>query len=124
MSRRKKKRSLIIDKAHSRQASLLSIAPELDFGNDLTTDAYDQLIEETRDSLKVYNTLLSELDQAYNGFQALEKALADMTDRMLTGVATQFGKNSDEYEMAGGTRKSERRRSRRTATSPVPAVVG
>ncbi|MGI8935279.1 MAG: hypothetical protein ACR2FS_14525 [Phormidesmis sp.] len=38
-----------------------------------------------------------------------------MTDRMLTGVATQFGKNSDEYEMAGGTRKSERRRVKRPA---------
>ena len=118
MSRRKKKRSLTIDKAQSRQAGLLSIAPELNFGNDLTTMAYGQLLEETREALKTYNTLLSEIDRAYNGFQVLEKSLADMTDRMLTGVATQFGKNSDEYEMAGGTRKSERRRVRR------PAAVG
>lgn len=115
MSRRKKKRSLTIDKAQSRQASLLSIASELNFGNDLTTTAYGQLLAETKEALQVYNTLLSEIDRAYNGFQSLEKSLADMTDRMLTGVATQFGKNSDEYEMAGGTRKSERRRVRRPA---------
>ena len=123
MSRQKKKRSLVIDKAQSRQAALLSISPELDFGNDLTTDTYDQLLDETRESLQIYNTLLSEIDQAYNGFQSLEKSLADMTERMLTGVATQFGKNSNEYEMAGGTRKSERRRVRRPAGLPV-SVVG
>ena len=123
MPRRKKKRSLTIDKAQSRQASLLSIAPDLNFGNNLTTKAYGQLLQETREALIVYNTLLSEIDRAYNGFQALEKSLADMTDRMLTGVATQFGKNSDEYEMAGGTRKSDRRRSQRPS-APSTSVPG
>ncbi|WP_121969034.1 hypothetical protein [Leptolyngbya sp. BC1307] len=124
MPRRKKQRSLIIDKAQSRQAALLSISPELDFGNSLTTDAYDQLLEETREALKTYNTQLSAIDQAYNDFKDLEKSLADMCDRMLTGVAAQFGKNSSEYEMAGGTRKSERRRSRRLAADkPAPALV-
>lgn len=124
MPRRKKQRSLIIDKAQSRQAALLSISTELDFGNSLTTDAYDQLLEETREALKTYNTQLSAIDQAYNDFKDLEKSLADMCDRMLTGVAAQFGKNSSEYEMAGGTRKSERRRSRRLAADkPAPALV-
>jgi hypothetical protein len=31
-----------------------------------------------------------------------------MTERMLIGVAFKFGKDSREYEMAGGVRKSER----------------
>ena len=124
MSRRKKQRSLIIDKAQSRQAALLSISSQLDFGKDLTTAAYGQLIDETRESLRAYNTLLSEIDHAYNTFQTLEKSLADMAERMLTGVATQFGKNSSEYEMAGGTRKSERRRAKRPASAQTSALVG
>ena len=32
-------------------------------------------------------------------------------ERMLAGVLTDFGKDSPEYEAAGGTRKSERKRS-------------
>ena len=123
MSRRKKQRSIIIDKAQARQAALLSISSELDFGNDLTTEAYDQLVEETREALKAYNTLLSATDQSYNDFKELEKSLADMSDRMLTGVATQYGKNSDEYEMAGGTRKSERRRAKRQPSKELATVA-
>ena len=122
MPRRKKQRSLTIDKAQSRQAALLSISPKLDFGNGLTSKAYDDLLTQTRTALTNYNTKLSDTDQAYNDFQALEKTLADMADRMLTGIATQYGKNSSEYEKAGGTRKSERKRPRKTFSQPAAAV--
>lgn len=115
MSRKKKKRSIVIDKARSRQASLLSVGAKLDFGNGLTTATFDKLLDDTQKALTAYNTLLSETDQAYNSFQSFEKSLADTSDRMLTGIATQYGKNSDEYEMAGGTRKSERRRKPRSS---------
>jgi hypothetical protein len=37
----------------------------------------------------------------------LELALADMSERMLTGVASKYGKASDQYEMAGGARKGK-----------------
>ena len=124
MPRRKKQRSLTIDKAQSRQAALLSISPKLDFGNGLTSSAYDKLLIQTRDALTNYNTKLSSTDQAYNDFKALEKTLADMADRMLTGIATQYGKNSNEYEQAGGTRKSERKRPKKTTFSqPATSAV-
>jgi hypothetical protein len=32
---------------------------------------------------------------------------------MLTGVAAKFGKDSEQYQKAGGTKKSERRRPKR-----------
>lgn len=124
MSRQKKKRSIVLDKARSRQASLLSVGAKLDFGNGLTTAAFDKTLDDTQKALKVYNTLLSQIDQAYNSFQFLEKSLADMSDRMLTGIATQYGKNSDQYEMAGGTCKSERRRSPRLAAAQPTPVAG
>lgn len=123
MSRLKKKRSIILDKARSRQAALLSVNAKLDFGNGLTTAAFDKLLDDTQKALKDYNTLLSQIDQAYNSFQSSEKSLADMSDRMLTGVATQYGKNSDQYEMAGGTRKSERRRSSPRSVVGQPTSV-
>jgi len=45
MSRQKKKRSIILDKARSRQAALLSVDAKLDFGNGLTTAAFDKLLD-------------------------------------------------------------------------------
>ncbi|MEH2215395.1 hypothetical protein [Nostoc sp.] len=36
--------------------------------------------------------------------------MADYSEKILLGVAYKFGKNSHEYQMAGGTRKSERKR--------------
>lgn len=42
--------------------------------------------------------------------QDTEKQLRDLSERMLIAVAAKYGKNSYEYEMAGGVRKSERKR--------------
>ncbi len=36
--------------------------------------------------------------------------MSDTSERMLAGVAAKYGRDSTEYEMAGGTKKSERRR--------------
>lgn len=36
--------------------------------------------------------------------------LKDLNERILTGVATKYGKNSTQYEMAGGKKKSERKK--------------
>jgi hypothetical protein len=42
-----------------------------------------------------------------------EKLLRAFSERMLTGVAAKFGKDSEQYQKAGGTKKSERRRPKR-----------
>jgi hypothetical protein len=117
MSRRKKKRSIHLDKAQARLAALRSIKPVLDFGAGLTTQTYADLIVETRQTLADYNSLLTKLDQVYSKFKTLERSLTEMTTRMLIGVATQYGKESIEYKMAGGTRPSERRRHRHVSES-------
>lgn len=40
-----------------------------------------------------------------------------MSERMLAGVAARYGKDSSQYEQAGGVRKSERKRpTRKTKT--------
>ncbi|ASC70730.1 hypothetical protein XM38_016750 [Halomicronema hongdechloris C2206] len=49
-------------------------------------------------------------DQAYDGLLDKEKQLNALSERMLLAVAVQYGKDSYEYEMAGGTRTSERKR--------------
>lgn len=52
--------------------------------------------------------LAATVDSTYVEMLEFEKSLADLTDHMLLGVASRFGRNSSEYEAAGGVRKSER----------------
>ena len=99
-----------MEAAKIRAASLESIDKALDLGNGLTLASYNGAIATTEGQLNTYNTKLSELDDLLNRLQAGEKALADLTERMLAGVGSKFGKNSSEYEKAGGKRKSEIKR--------------
>jgi hypothetical protein len=95
--------SKAIDKAQRRLALLKSIHEKLDLGHGLTVDAYDQLIEQTRDLLEAHNTLLSEIEESRKTVAQMEKRLSDFSGRMLSGVATRYGKNSMEYIKAGGS---------------------
>jgi hypothetical protein len=109
MARVKKTSSLILERAAARAAGLESIDSALDLSNGLTLAAYRTAIADTNTKLGTYNTLLSQVDEAQNAFRLTERQLGDMSDRMLAGVAARYGRDSDPYEMAGGTRKSERR---------------
>jgi len=117
---RRKRSSKALEKADRRIASLRSINPDLNLGNGLTVDVYTNLITDMRDKLAAYNTVLSTVDKAYNDMLVIEQKLGDYSELLLLGVATKFGKNSDEYEMAGGVKKSDRKRStRKMASAPV-----
>lgn len=109
MSRRKRS-SAILNKAELRIAALKSIDTSLDLGNGLTVQSFSEVIEDTRQQLEAYNTALSTVDQTRNIVAENEKILAELCERMLAGVASKYGKNSDEYQMAGGVRKSDRKR--------------
>jgi hypothetical protein len=110
MARTKKTNSPILEKATLRAAGIETIAPDLNFGQGLNVKAYNEMIQEMRSKMAAYNAILSTVDQAKAEIDALERNLGDFSDRMLTGVATQYGKNSPEYTIAGGTPKTERRR--------------
>lgn len=123
MSRRKKHSSVVLEKAQTRLASLKSISSVLDLGNGLTIATYNQMIEDGRQKLEMYNTALSTVDQAYIAVVNSEKVMAEWTERMLLGVAGKYGKNSDEYKMAGGTRRVERKRPKRRSTQEETSIV-
>ena len=120
---RRKRSSKVLEKADRRIASLRSINPDLNLGNGLTVDVYTTLITDMRDKLAAYNTVLSTVDKAYNDMLGIEQKLGDYSELLLLGVATKFGKNSDEYEMAGGVKKSDRKRSTRKVSDAPIAVA-
>ncbi|MCE9646687.1 MAG: hypothetical protein K8S20_11875 [Chloroflexi bacterium] len=114
---RQKKLSAILEKAAQRHSALTSIDPALDLGNGLTLAAFRAEIENARALQDEYNALLSQVDGTYNRFQEAEISVRDLSQRMLAGVGVRFGMNSHEYEKAGGTRKSERKRPARRAVT-------
>ena len=107
---RSKRRSGTADKADARATALSSINPALELGESLTLAAYKAKIIATRTALEAYNTLLSNADAALVALEQSESELADLSERMLKGVASEFGRDSVEYEKAGGVRKSKIKR--------------
>ncbi len=109
----RRKSSEIIAEAQERSGNLRAINPNLDLGNNLTVAAYDAKIAEAQTALDAYNGLLAQADGAGNDFQAVEKELRELSSQMLTGVKAKYGRDSNQYEMAGGTKASDINRHRR-----------
>ena len=107
---RSKKNISHYNEAFNRLAALKSISPTLDLGSGLTVVAYDAAMIAFRQKLDDYNMTLSQVDEKYNLVQAGEKSLKEFSERMLAGVGVKYGKDSNEYEKAGGVRKSERKK--------------
>ncbi|WP_375480512.1 hypothetical protein [uncultured Nostoc sp.] len=107
---RSKRNSRTIGKAELRLASIKSISPTLNVGESLTVKDYTEKIESLRQSLEAYNTTLSTIDVLLTQIIENEQDLADYSEKILRGIAYKYGNDSHEYQMAGGIRKSDRKR--------------
>ena len=110
---RSKKSSHVFLKAIQRLSGLKSIDPGLDLGKDMSVAVFEQNIQAFEQILSNYNTMLSVLDAQLQQVLAAEKYLLDYTGRWLPMVGGHFGMDSEEYQKAGGVRKSLRKRTRR-----------
>lgn len=109
----KRKTSQVIADAQQRAANLKAIDPNLDLGNGLTAADYESQIAASQQQLDAYNAQLAKADAAGNDFRSVEKELRGLSARMLAAVGVKYGKDSNEYEMAGGTRSSEIKRKKK-----------
>ncbi|MBW4633280.1 MAG: hypothetical protein KME30_15715 [Iphinoe sp. HA4291-MV1] len=105
---RQKRTSRILEKAELRTSGLKAIDPNINFGDTRNLQNMTQLIEQLRTKIDAYNIALAVIDSSKTEIQELEKNLGELSEKMLIGVAFKYGKDSREYEMAGGVRKSER----------------
>lgn len=110
MSRKKLIRVPDLDKGRTRLAAVKSIDAALNLGNGITVALYEDQVNSLNSKLNTYNTNLSTIDDQYNSCIAQMAVVADWSERILAGVASKYGKNSSEYEMAGGVKKSERKK--------------
>lgn len=111
---RVKRNSSILEKAERRLESIISINSELDMGNGRTVAAFSTAIHDLSTKLANYNTTLSVVDRMADDVKIAEKIVKTMSEQMLLGIASCYGKTSQEYEMAGGTRRKGRSLSKST----------
>ncbi len=122
---RPKRNSRVLAKSERQLESLQSIERWLDFGNGVTAQAYADVIDQMRQRLAHYNTLLSTVDDAQREVELTEQTLSDLSKRLMVNVAARYGEDSREYRMAGGKPRSTGRRStsRSTTNTPQPSPV-
>lgn len=120
---RPKKKSEVIEQAQQRLAGMKSINEKLDLGNGCSTTTVESKLKEARQKMEAYNKLLSQAAAAANEFEKAEKDLSGLSKKILLGTAMKFDRESNEYEMVGGVRPSERKRSRRSASAKVATAT-
>ncbi|MBN3869599.1 hypothetical protein [Nostoc sp. JL33] len=104
---RKKRTSRVLEKAQLRSAGLKSIIPNIKFDENYSVEKMIESIDQLRNTIDVYNTALSVVDSSKTEIQEMEKNLSQLSEKMLMVVAIKYGKDSREYEMAGGVRSSD-----------------
>jgi len=111
---RLRRTSNVIARANVRSNNLKSISPTLDLGGGLTVAAFDALIAQAEAALDDYNQTIASLDEKSNTLDSLLNQTRDMTGRMLAGVGARYGRNSIEYEKAGGVKADEIKRTKKS----------
>lgn len=101
---RTRRGSSVLETARQRLAGIKSFKTAPNLGTALAN--YEQVITALVAELEAYNQLLATLDEKQNSLDALK----DLNKRVLAAIGAQYGTDSSEYEMAGGTRTSERKR--------------
>jgi hypothetical protein len=121
---RTKRTSPILEAAQERLAGLKSIGTVPDLGPDLTVAGYEADIKTVSDQLAAYNQLLAIVGQKLNEIRDLEKPLAEKNARFLAAAKGRFGPNSNEYQLLGGTRAKDRKRTGPRNPNKLPQPQG
>jgi hypothetical protein len=118
-----KRRSATLEKAQTRLRGLQSVNPSMDLGNGLTLQGYADLLETSSTQLQTHNLALAEADRTRIEFAQVEASVSMLSSRILSAVAAMYGKDSKEYEMAGGKPPRSYRRSNQQASTTEPTIA-
>ena len=116
MARRLKEKSPIVEKAEGRSAGMKTVdektGKKQNYGtaeNPLTIDEMNAQIAVVENKRKEGNELLKKVDDIDNEYEAEEAKLNNMVTQVLSNAVGVVGNDSDEYELLGGTKRSERK---------------
>ncbi|MCU0549530.1 MAG: hypothetical protein MUC48_09300 [Leptolyngbya sp. Prado105] len=101
----KTRESKALEKAEARIKGMQEINSPVDLGNGISLDNYITKAEALRQQIEAHNTLLKTLEQSRQSIAEAEQELNDFSEHILLSVAALYGKQSKQYERAGGKRK-------------------
>jgi len=104
---KKRSRSRALDVGLTRTTGFQEIDGNIEFSEGFTKDSYNELVFETLQTLQKYNAALMRADKAKRLFEKKERELADANERVKAGIVSIYGRDSYEYTLLGGVRKSE-----------------
>jgi hypothetical protein len=114
----RKRTSPTLKNAQARLAAIEAINPKLDLGSGISVVDYSAKIEEASRAIADYNKALLAIEQTSSIINDLERSLASYSTRMLSGVATIYGRTSSEYRMTSGPKKR-----RKPAGTPAAEAI-
>lgn len=118
----RQRKSPVLETAQRRINGLKYLNPNLDLGKGLSLEQFTTLADELDAKLTDYNDTVASLDSKRSAIEALEERLRKLSERMLTTTASLYGRDSDEYEMAGGVKRVSRKSTpppKSTPPSPI-----
>ena len=121
-----KRHSATLEKAQARLRGLQSIHPDLNIGNGFTLQDYIASITTSATRLEAHNLALAEADRTRIEFSEAEAQVAALSSRVLSSVAGMYGRDSMEYELAGGKPTGNYKRSKKqppAANTPQPQNI-
>jgi TolA-binding protein len=116
---RRTRRSRFLSNTENRLIGFTTIDPNLNLGNGLNVENLSQLTTQLQVQLDEYNSTIVRLDQMGSQIKEQEKAIAQLSSKMLAAVGIIYGNDSDQYQMAGG---KKRQRTGSTAQKVVPSA--
>lgn len=99
------KESKALEKAEARITGMRNNGINIDLGNGISLTNYAAKAEALRQQVEAHNALLKRLEESRQSIAQAEQELNDFSQHMLLGVAALYGKQSKQYESAGGKRK-------------------
>jgi hypothetical protein len=117
---RRKRQSRYLKNTENRLIGYTTIDPNLNLGNGLNVKNLSELTNKLQTQLDDYNSTIVRLDQMGNQIKEQEKAIAQLSSKMLAAVGIIYGTSSDQYQMAGG---KKRQRAGSTAQKEVSSAA-
>jgi hypothetical protein len=97
--------SKALEKAEARIKGMQDMSSPIDLGNGISLNNYIAKAEVLRQQIEAHNALLKNLEQSRKSIAKTEQELNDFSEHILLSVAALYGKQSKQYERAGGKRK-------------------
>jgi len=110
MANKLKMANALLAKTSGKLAVMKSIDPKLDFSGGVSVTAFTKTTGDLKAAIDEATHYESELARVNVQIKQHSATARDLNARVLTGAATRFGRDSEQYKQLGGKRQSERKK--------------